>query len=84
MSNGICAGIFGRGRSRVAGSFERRGGRDGESRVKSFERVETANPGEGGGHFIASIPWGSHRSGGVGEVKLGGADGQIMQGGSGW
>jgi hypothetical protein len=55
VGNGICAGIFGRGRARVAGSFEGRGGRNCEAGIQSIERVEPADPGEEGGHFIASI-----------------------------
>lgn len=53
--NGTRAGIFARSRSRVGSSFERSGGRCGESSIQGIEGVDSSEPGGKGSHLSTSI-----------------------------
>ena len=56
VGNGIRAGIFARGRSRVSSGPEGRGGRGGESRIQGIQGVELAEEGQERSHVSLCAP----------------------------
>lgn len=57
LSDGVGAGIFGGGRSRVGGGLGRRRRGGSEASVKGVERVEPPQPGKEGGHLLLYAQW---------------------------